>query len=157
MVTLMVRFGVPRNRNIFETTRDELVKATNPDRKTVHRIAAKRLCRVIEKNGKEVVYRLYGGREQDAKWTDAITYVGRGKKQKARLNGKAKCEHCGNKIRAYDMFFWRLYGLCSHSSCFGASKQVWLPDYVEVFRQNGRLVYEWERPGGKVSRSGREK
>jgi hypothetical protein len=114
---------------------------------TIQAIASKRPCRFIKENGKEVVYRLYGGKEQDARWSRATTYVGTGKRKKAKLNTKARCEHCGQRIHGWDLFYWRLYGLCS--CCFDMSENGGVSDCVLVSKKNGSLVCRWKEPGGR--------
>jgi hypothetical protein len=126
---------------------EEFVKARKSSQEIIQKISANRPCRIIRRNGREVMYRLYDGKEQEARSSQAITYVGKGKKRSPRLNGIANCEQCGGDIYTWDLFHWRLYGLCC--SCFNMSERGYATDFVLVFRKDGRPVYRWHEPGGR--------
>jgi hypothetical protein len=137
--------GVPRSGN--EGPGLVLVNRKTFEPEIVQRLPAKRPCRVINEYGKEVVFRLYGAREQHMRCSKAITHVGKGKDRRIKLKPNVKCEYCGGQIWAGDLFWWRLYGLCA--ACHDRSQTAHLDDCVLVSRTDAGVVSRWERPGGR--------
>ena len=140
----------------YAETAQQKVKARTPASELVQRLPARRPCRVINEYGKEVVFRIYGEKEQDLRCSEAISHVGEGENRRTIIKRGVKCENCGRRIRTWDFFCWRLYGLCT--TCHDRSKAVYLDACVLVFRTRwGRLISRWEKPGGRDDQTSIEK
>jgi len=93
---------------------------------------------------------------QTKRWRKATSYIYQktGKKMKTirqfNSNGSARCYNCGKLIEPYEVFYWRLYGLCSH--CFDLSTDVSVQDNVLVLEVDGVEKCVWELPGGKIEK-----
>jgi hypothetical protein len=81
-------------------------------------------------------YLLYGSGEQDVR----IEKTWRGL--------PVVCEHCGEKVQSWDLYYWRLFGLCS--DCHGKAEKGSVVDYVHTKIFDGKLVCTWKKHGGKT-------
>jgi hypothetical protein len=90
---------------------------------------------------------------------DGTRYLHYGsEEQKARLEKwvkggiQAVCEHCGTEINTWNLFYWRLFGLCW--ACHEKAEKTHVTDFVQTKTVHGKPVFRWEKAGGKEKAGG---
>ena len=99
---------------------------------SLERALCKRPCLIIDGTR----YLHYGSEEQDCrveKWVKGSI--------------QAVCEHCGTEIRTWNLFYWRLFGLCS--ACHEKAEKTHVTDFVQTKIVDGKPAFRWEKAGGK--------
>ena len=99
---------------------------------SVERTLCKRPCAVVD----GIRYFHYSSEEQEGrveKWVKGSI--------------QAVCEHCGTEISTWNLFYWRLFGLCS--TCYEKAEKTHVTDFVQTKIVDGNPVCRWEKPGGK--------
>ena len=117
--------------------------------KVIGRTKGRRPAILLERDGRQFIYKAYSGEEQDRRFLSAVKYPD-GTYKPEGIKGRCRCQHCGNAMNAA-WPEWRIYGLCKNCA-YNDGKQVWVEDYVIAYisfdDENQEIKYRWEQSGG---------